>query len=79
MSCDRCTFLSEIEQGKKAIISQLCCGHCDRLTAMGLGVGQEIAVIRVSHGKSPLMVRSGNSYMMLRPQDANKIQVDVVR
>jgi Fe2+ transport system protein FeoA len=42
---------------------------------MGLGIGQEVAIVRQSHGKGPMMLRSGGSYLMVRHQDASKIRV----
>jgi type III secretion system FlhB-like substrate exporter len=48
-----------------------------RLLAMlsRLDVGQEIRVIRQCHGHSPMMLRSGGAYLMLRKRDADKILV----
>ena len=46
-----------------------------RLRSFGLDVGQEIRVIRQCHGHSPMMLRSGGAYLMLRKRDADKILV----
>lgn len=46
-----------------------------RLQAMGLGIGQEVSVVRQAHGHGPMMLRSGTTYLMLRQSDAARIRV----
>lgn len=48
-----------------------------RFEHLGISVGEQIAVVRVSVANSPLMVRINGAYFMIRLQDAQHIQVTV--
>jgi Fe2+ transport system protein FeoA len=70
-------WLDSLTTGVKAAIEEVAFAADDRLRlqALGLGIGQEVAIVRQSHGKGPMMLRSGGSYLMVRHQDASKIRV----
>ncbi len=46
-----------------------------RLSALGLRPGQLVKVLRVGPLKGPLHIRVGHTDLMIRRQDAHKIQV----
>lgn len=48
-----------------------------RFAQMGIGIGEQIAVVRSSVANSPLMVRVNGAYFMIRRQDAQQIQVSI--
>ncbi len=70
-------WLSTLTNGVKAAIEEVAfeADVCLRLQALGLGIGQEVSIVRQSHRKGPMMLRSGSSYLMVRHHDANKIRV----
>jgi Fe2+ transport system protein FeoA len=70
-------WLNTLTNGVKAAIEEIAfeAEARVRLQAMGLGIGQEVSIVRQSHGKGPMMLRSGSSYLMVRHQDANRIRV----
>jgi Fe2+ transport system protein FeoA len=70
-------WLSALADGVKAAIEDIAfeAEARLRLQAMGLGIGQEVSIVRKSHGRGPMMLRSGGSYLMVRHQDAEKIRV----
>ena len=70
-------WLDALANGVKAAIEDIAfeAESCLRLQAMGLGVGQEVSVVRRSNGAGPMMLRAGATYLMVRHQDAQKIRV----
>lgn len=69
--------LHQLTKGVCARIAQVCFPPAtqQRLAQLGLAKGQEVYVIRPSHGKGPMMVRMHGTYVMVRHQDAEKIAV----
>jgi len=70
-------WLSSLTDGVKVAIEDIKMEASARLRlqSFGLDVGKEIRVIRQCHGHSPMMLRSGGAYLMLRKRDADKILV----
>lgn len=70
-------WLSMLTNGIKAAIEEMAfeADTVRRLQAMGLSVGQEVAMIRQSHKHGPMMLRVGTSYLMVRHRDAQRIRI----
>lgn len=69
--------LSTLVQGESGVIAAL---HAEddlyhRLAAMGFRVGKRIQILRLGRFSGPLHLRIGTTDLMLRRNDANKIDV----
>jgi Fe2+ transport system protein FeoA len=71
------TKLSNLMQGESGVISAL---HTDgdlyhRLAAMGFRIGKRVEILRLGRFSGPLHLRIGTTDLMLRRNDASRIDV----
>lgn len=69
--------LSSLTMGQSATVQAL---HVDngfqyRLNALGFRIGKSLKVIRIAPFNGPIQLRVGNTDVMLRHQDAMRIEV----
>lgn len=74
---DRAQYLDSLEPGQIATIQKISVDEAlyQRLAALGFRVGKSIALIRRASFNGPLQVRVGNTDIILRRSEANRIKV----
>jgi ferrous iron transport protein A len=69
--------LAQLPAGRRACIAEVDGedGLRDRMHALGLRVGREVAVVRRSGLNGPLHIRVGSTDLMLRTREARLIRI----
>ena len=73
--------LSDLQPGQTASIASIHAeeGLHQRMLALGLRVGKRVELIRRARFSGPLHVRIGTTDIMMRPAEAQLIQVNKIR
>jgi len=69
--------LSQLETGQQAVISAIEADESlfHRLTALGFRVGKTLSIMRRASFNGPLQVRLGTTDVILRANEASRIQI----
>jgi len=73
-------FLSQLETGRRAIISAIEADESlfHRLSALGFRVGKPLSIMRRASFNGPLHVRLGTTDVILRTNEAARIQINPI-
>lgn len=73
-------FLSQLKVGQPAIISAIEADESlfHRLTALGFRVGKQLSIMRQANFNGPLHVRLGTTDVILRTNEASRIQIQPI-
>jgi ferrous iron transport protein A len=71
--------LEQLSPGKRAMIAGVDAAEAlrARMSALGLRVGREVAVVRRARLQGPLHIRVGTTDLIIRPKEARLIRLAV--